>query len=144
MSLVGFPTIIRCDQNLAQDGVVKAVAVVAADKLCLDGNRLRLTSGTYGATGSKYQTEIETYAQVIANGTTGFGPQWFEVKLKNGLIYEFGNTTDSRIGFGGSTTKIRVWALNKIRDRNGNYILYTYTQDTANGSYVPFVHSIHR
>jgi RHS repeat-associated protein len=137
MSLVGFPTITRCDQNLAQDGVVKAVAVVAADKLCLDGNRLRLTSGTYGATGSKYQTEIETYSQVIANGTTGFGPQWFEVKLKNGLSYEFGNTTDSRIGFGGSTTKIRVWALNKIRDRNGNYILYTYTQDTANGSYVP-------
>ena len=57
------------------------------------------------------------------------------MRPKNGLIYEYGNSTDSKITLGGSTA--REWALSSIRDRAGNRIDFTYEQDFANGSYRP-------
>jgi len=41
---------------------------------------------------------------------------------------------DSRIESQGQPTA-RAWALNRIRDRAGNAILFEYTEDAANGSY---------
>jgi RHS repeat-associated protein len=32
---------------------------------------------------------------------------------------------------------VRLWALNRIRDRDGNFIEFTYTEDNANGTYRP-------
>jgi hypothetical protein len=69
-----------------------------------------------------------------AYGAAGFGPAYFVVERKDGLIYEYGNTTDSRIEIGGISTA-RVWALNKIRDGAGNSVLFNYTEDLGNGSY---------
>jgi hypothetical protein len=137
LRIAGLSVVHRCERTLVQDGVAQAVTMTSTDQLCLDGNKLRLTSGTYGAANSTYETELQTFASVKANGTTGAGPQWFEVKHKNGLIYEYGNTADSRIEATGSATIPRLWALNKIRDRDGNYILFNYTEDNANGSYRP-------
>src|SRR5277367_6454992 len=39
-SLAGLSAITRCPQNLAQDGEIRDVRYDAADKLCLDGERL--------------------------------------------------------------------------------------------------------
>ena len=47
--LEGFSTIQRCGSTLAQDGRLAAVALDAGDRYCLDGQRLRLAAGTYGA-----------------------------------------------------------------------------------------------
>lgn len=139
--LFGQSMITRCDQSIAQDGATQGANLNATDKFCLDGNRLRLTGGTYGAAGSTYQTELETFSKVTANGTSGTGPQWFEVRGKNGLIYEYGNTADSRIEpvlqGGGQSPTVRAWALNKIRDRTGNAIKFKYIEDTTNGSFRP-------
>ena len=137
LRVTGFSAITRCGLTFAQDGDVKAVVNTSADKLCLDGNRVRLTGGTHGSTGATYQSELETFAKVTLTGGTGSGASSFEVKHKNGQIYEYGNTTDSRIEVRGSTTVVRLWALNKIRDRDGNYIEFTYTEDNANGTYRP-------
>lgn len=137
LRLSGFSAITRCPRTLSQDGQVKPVSNDANDKLCLDGNKLRLTGGTYGATASTYQTELETFAKVTLTGAIASGASSFEVKQKNGLIYEYGNTTDSRVELTGSATVVRLWALNKIRDRDGNYIEFTYTEDNANGAYRP-------
>ncbi|MGH8241771.1 MAG: SpvB/TcaC N-terminal domain-containing protein, partial [Steroidobacteraceae bacterium] len=124
-----------------QDGATVGVSLSSADKFCLDGNRLRLTGGTYGAANSTYQTELETFSKIIAKGTAGSGPQWFEVWAKNGLVYEYGNTTDSRIESillsGGQSTTVRTWSINKIRDRSGNAITFKYVEDISNGSYRP-------
>ena len=68
--------------------------VVAATR---DGNQLRLKSGVYSADLSTYGTEIEQFSHVIAHGAAGSSPAWWEVKTKAGLIYEYGNTADSRI-----------------------------------------------
>ena len=131
----GLSSIRRCPKTIAQDGAAGRVLLDLTDVFCLDGNRLRLESGTYGVTGSVYRTELETYARIVANGSAGNGPAWFEVKLKSGLIYEYGNSTDSRIDFGSATPK--EWALNAIRDRAGNRIDLKYTEDATNGSYRP-------
>lgn len=133
-SLVGLSSIERCNSTVGQDGVAAAIALTASDKFCMDGNRLRVTSGTYGAAGSVYQTEIANFSLVTANGTTGTGPTYFTVKAKNGWILEYGNTTDSRVIPGSSTSVLR-WMLNKITDRDGNAIVFTY--NTATGYAVP-------
>ena len=134
--LAGFSAIRRCGATIAQDGFAAAVGLDAQDRLCLDGQRLRLTSGTYGQQGSQYQTEVETFSRVTAFGTAGSGPAWFQVERRDGLIYQYGATSDSRIESQGSTTA-REWALNRIRDRSGNYVDFAYTEDAASGSYRP-------
>ena len=135
--LTGLSRIQRCARTLAQDGYVAGVALAASDALCLDGQRLRLTAGTHGYAGSQYQTEVETFARVTAIGTAGSGPASFRVERRDGLVYEYGTTADSRIESTLSTTA-REWALNRIRDRDGNYLDVFYTEDSANGSYRPY------
>ena len=134
--LAGFSAIRRCGSTIAQDGAAAAVGLDAQDRLCLDGQRLRLTSGAYGQPGSQYQTEVETFSRVTASGNAGAGPAWFQVERLDGLIYQYGATDDSRIESLGSTTP-REWALNRIRDRSGNYIDFVYTEEAATGSYRP-------
>jgi RHS repeat-associated protein len=127
-SLSGLSGISRCARTWAQD------STQGIDRLCLDGNRLRVQTGTYNQAGSTYRTELETYSRITAYGTAGTGPAYFIVELKNGLIYEYGNTEDSRIQSVGQVN-VRFWAVNKIRDRDGNAILFNYFEDTTNGSF---------
>jgi RHS repeat-associated protein len=135
-ALSGLSAITRCNRTLAQDGVMQEPALAAGDAYCLDGQRLRLASGTYGTPGSTYRTEIDTFARVTWVGTAGGGPASWEVYQRDGLIFDYGATADSFIETVGSTTA-RVWAVNRIRDRAGNYIDFTYTEDTSNGAYRP-------
>ncbi|MBZ0125170.1 MAG: FG-GAP-like repeat-containing protein, partial [Rhodocyclaceae bacterium] len=96
---------------------------------------------TYGADGTTYRTEIERFARITSRGTQGSGPAWFQVETRDGLIYEYGNTEDSRIeAGGGSGTTVASWALNAIRDRaggptTGNTVKFVYTEDSGNGTY---------
>ncbi len=137
-SIPGFSAISRCNKTIAQDGAISPASLHILDAYCLDGNRLRHVagSGSYGAAGTVYRTEIETFARITAQGFTGAGPQSWEVRTKDGLIYEYGVTADSRIETLTTATP-RVWALNRIRDRAGNYIDFVYSEDTTNGSYRP-------
>jgi hypothetical protein len=88
----GLPAISRCPRTIAQDGVHGGVNYDSNDRFCLDGQRLILVSGTYGSDGSQYRTEIDTFAKVIAHGTAGNGPAWFELHNKSGQIEELGHT----------------------------------------------------
>jgi hypothetical protein len=78
--LAGLSSIRRCGNSIAQDGKVSAVALDATDRFCLDGQRLRLASGTYGTAGSVYHTEVESFARITAYGTAGTGPAYFRVE----------------------------------------------------------------
>jgi RHS repeat-associated protein len=137
-NLSGVSAITRCNRTYAQDSLPAAVTLTAADAFCLDGRRLRLTSSenlsTYGAANTTYQTEIANFSLVTASSTlAGNGPSYFTVKGKDGFTYEYGNTTDSKVLVPGNSTPY-TWALDKITDRSGNYLTYTYTQ--TSGSYV--------
>lgn len=135
-SIAGFSAIARCGRTLAQNGALGAPQGVPDDRYCVDGAQLRLTSGGYGTDGSTYDTELATFSRFTARGTNGYGPVWFEVYAKDGLIYEFGNSADSSIELLGTSTP-HVWALSRIRDRNGNAVAFVYAEDPLNGGYRP-------
>lgn len=137
-SLTGLSSIYRCTLTYAQDSAPAPVALAQSDGLCLDGQRLRLTAGTYGAAGSTYQTEIADFSVTTANGTAGNGPSYFTVARNDGSVYTYGNGGNSQVlpSTTGATTAL-AWLLNKVTDASGNTMTITYT--TATGAAVPNV-----
>lgn len=135
-SLGGLPSIARCPKTTAQDGSIGSITYTNSDRFCMGGERLIVTSGTYGADGSEYRTEIEGFSKVTAHGVTGNGPTWFEVQSKSGQTLELGNTSDSRVLATGTST-VRSWGVNKVEDTVGNYLTVTYTPDATNGMTYP-------
>ena len=144
-SLAGLSTIARCNRTWAQDGAAAGVSNTLADRYCLDGQQLKLVSGSHGTAGAVYATEVETFSRIVANGAAGNGPASFTVTTKNGLIYEYGGTADSRVYAGASAT-IRAWALSRVRDRagagTGNAITLTYANEAQYGAYTNGTHRI--
>ena len=133
-ALAGLSAISRCNRTVAQDGIAAGVRNTSADRFCLDGQQLKLVSGDYGAAESVYATEIESFARTVATGVSGSGPLSFRVTSKNGLVYEYGSTADSRIN-AGSTETVRTWALSSVRDRVGNSMALSYFNDGQAAAY---------
>lgn len=132
----GLPSISRCPRTFVQDGARGGVNYDASDRFCIDGQRLMAISGTYGADGTEYRTEIESFSKVISRGMAGTGPLWFEVRTKAGQRMEFGNSVDARdLAQGGAT--VRNWLVNKVSDTKGNYFTITYINDPTNGQVYP-------
>src|SRR5262249_54033546 len=135
-ALGGLPSVTRCPQTMDQDGARGSVNFDGNDRFCLDGQRLMVISGVYGADGAEYRTEVESFTRVISHGTAGKGPAWFEAHTKSGQVVEFGHTADSQLLAQGKTTA-RVWAASKVSDTTGNYYTVTYTNDPVNGQDYP-------
>jgi RHS repeat-associated protein len=140
-SLGGLGAISRCNKTYAQDTTPAPVALATSDGYCINGNRLRLTSGTYGEAGSVYQTEIADFSQITAVGTAGNGPASFTVQGRNGLTYYYGLTDANGNGqhsqvLANGTSTADYWYLSKVIDRSGtnNYVI-NYTLQT--GTVVP-------
>jgi hypothetical protein len=131
-ALGGLVSIDRCPQTIAQNNVHGNVNYNSNDRFCLSGQQLfAINGGTYGADGTEYRTEVESFTRIISHGTAGNGPSWFEVHTKSGQIMQLGNTADSQVLVQGSSTA-RNWAVNQIADTKGNYITVTYVSDIAN------------
>ncbi len=135
-SLGGLASIARCPRTQPIDSIHGSVNYDMNDRFCLNGQRLMLSSGTYGADGSTYSTYIDGFSKIVAHGSAGNGPAWFEVHLKSGTVWQLGNTSDSAIAAVGKTT-IRLWLVNKITDTKGNYLTVSYTNDQTNGQAYP-------
>jgi hypothetical protein len=114
-TLAGISSIYRCDLTYAQDGSPSTVALATSDGLCLDGQRLRLTSGTQGEAGSTYQTEVANFENVTAYGSAGNGPAYFVVQAPNGTQYEYGNGRNSQVLASGTITAFQ-WYLDEVTD----------------------------
>lgn len=128
-ALNGLSVIERTKPIIAIDGYNGTVSYTSSDRFTLNGDRLIGTLGTYGAAGSQYHTQIESWQQVTSYGTQGSGPQYFMVQTKNGMTLEFGNTTDSRPLVADGT--VSAWYLNKVTDLNNNVMTVTYSNDPA-------------
>lgn len=126
--LSGISTITRCARNPAQDGAHGAVTGSASDRFCLDGKRLVVVNGTYGADGAEYRTELESFSRVLSYGTCGTGPCRFEVTDKGGDKATFGGTTDSRALLGST---VRAWGVSKLSSRHGNHLTVAYTTESG-------------
>ena len=137
-SIEGLSAITRCPKTLSTDGVRGSVNFNIEDRFCLDGQRLINVAGAYGAAGSEYRTELESFSRITAHGaaagSAANGPERFTVQTKAGLTLEYGATADSRIEAQGKGV-VRVWALSQMRDAKGNLIDYRYAEDNANGEF---------
>jgi RHS repeat-associated protein len=119
----------RCGNTEAQDGFTKGVSYdQSTDKLCLNGERLLLKSGTYGSNGATYITEIDSFAIVTqVRGDISNSDSYFEVALASGVTQVYGNTTDSKVVANGVTAPIS-WLINRVQDvANVNHMTYNYT-----------------
>lgn len=127
--LSGLSSIQRCKRIAGLDGQAAAVTLTSTDRFCLNGERLQLTSGTYGSANSTYRLETGDFATVTAVGTAGDGPQSFFSKDANGVTYHYGATTDSRALLGPGTPF--RWKLNKVVDQYGNNYEISYVTSTG-------------
>ncbi len=135
-NLSGMSNVTRCNRTWAQDGVVQGITLTTSDRLCLDGEQLKVVSGSPSAPaqgGTTFATEIESFSRIVAAGSSGSAPTSLTVTTKNGLIYDYGLTVDSQI-MGGPNGPIRAWALSQIRDRVGNTIKFSYYNDAQSGT----------
>ncbi|MGG8496433.1 RHS repeat-associated core domain-containing protein [Tenacibaculum sp. TC6] len=97
------------------------------DRFSLDGQRLIIKSGVYGANESVYQTENFSNVKVVAYGTSpygaSYGPSYFIVYYPNGNRAWYGNSGNSRSRL--------EWAIFRLQDPQGNYIDYNYQSDNG-------------
>ncbi len=134
-SIGGISAISLCPQTMEQDAISgsRGIRLDGTDRFCLDGQRLVLEPGSvaYGKNGTRYRTEIDSFARITAYGLTGNGPVWFKVERKDGSVLQYGKSPDSRIEARGHATPATVftWAQNRYEDRSGNYILYKYLEN---------------
>lgn len=128
-TLNGLPSITRCPRTQTLDSIHGGVNYNSDDRFCLNGQRLMLTGGTYGADGSTYGTYIDGMANVVLHCASpcANGPDWFEVQLKDGTVLQLGHTTDSYVQAVG-TAIARAWMINRRTDVKGNYFTVTYTE----------------
>ena len=139
-NIAGVSTISRCPQSKAVDGAKHKFGVKydANDRFCLDGQRLINVRGSYGADGTEYRTEIDTYSKITQKGMykDNKGPDWFEVKTKSGLTYRYGLYGGTG---GGASAYIVInkhkvfWKVNDITDTYGNKITFHYKNSYKTG-----------
>ena len=137
-NLSGLSAITRCPRTIDQDGIKGGVNVDSNDRFCLDGQRLMAVVGAYGASGTEYRTEIESFSKVISYGAFGSGPDHFIVKTKAGLTMYYGQNAQSKVEATGPSGAIS-WAVNRIEDTLGNYLDVTYYKDKYSGEHFPEV-----
>jgi len=153
--LGGMSSIHRCGKTIAQDGVNARVNFSIEDRLCLDGQRLRVVSANpkptdaeYWADTAEFRTEIESFTRIKVQLNNGV--RSYKVYKKNGQILTYGSTDNSVIKAylgtpaSGTTASPPVaksgplaWALDQILDRKNNFVRFSYTQDPVTGEHKP-------
>jgi RHS repeat-associated protein len=140
-SISGLSSITRCGATVAQDGYMGGVTLSATDRFCLDGVKLLAVSGAYGANGTEYRTELESFERVYSYTTSGSDPDYFVVKTRSGETKYYGYdpllmTASGRFAGSGNSTRI-IWALAHVVDLHTNYVSVSYTVDSMNGQLLP-------
>ncbi|ASS74441.1 hypothetical protein CIG75_05185 [Tumebacillus algifaecis] len=137
--LQGLSAISRVPATVAQDGHHGSVSYDQNDRYALDGQRLIVTDGSYGSSNSTYRTEMESWVKVVPvfhnPSQVAQGPDGFRVYTKDGKTCEYGLTADAKTPASATNPVIREWALNKVTDRHGNYMTFSYQQDKGNNAY---------
>ena len=101
------------------------------DRLCLDGQRLLLQSGTYGAEGATYTTEQHNGSKIIGTALTGSNARSFKVYTKAGEIMEY---TPFNIP---ANNLALQFVLSKVTDAKSNYWQVHYQSNIAQGEIYP-------
>ncbi|MEO1625761.1 MAG: FG-GAP-like repeat-containing protein, partial [Bacteroidota bacterium] len=121
----GLSSITRGGQSVHFDGKRTPVTTSSSDRFYLDGSRLTLRSGTYGANGATYRKENDDFSVITSYANATGGPTRFEVETKDGVIYEYGGHFTSKLEDYNEDEWV-WWKLSKIRYPDGNYIEFRY------------------
>lgn len=119
----GLSAITRIPATKFIDGIVGKINNGTGDKFALDGQRLILKTGTYGAEGAEYSTENYSNIKVVSHGY-GANPTYFEVFYPDGSKANYGST------YGAVSTM--QYALSYLENPQGLRINYVY--DNYNGN----------
>jgi RHS repeat-associated protein len=116
----------------------------STDTLCLDGQLLKVVSGTYWADNSVYRTESQSFVRV-----TRMAGDWFEARYPDGRIVRYGDTATSRVlgsgRFGGGTfmwsqpNPTFVWGERHVTNGFGDVYTVDYEVVDAYGLIQPKV-----
>lgn len=150
-SLSGLSRITRCNRTTSRDGYAAPVALDADDAYCLDEKRIfrkRSADGSHWT--EEAYSEVETFSRIRFVQETELGPRTIEVYLKDGSKLTFGETSYEQVvvdpehgtpelatlhvqdGIGFTRGVRRVWALSKVEDRWGNFMVVRYRPETDN------------
>lgn len=124
----GISFIGRSGKNYYNDGTTTGVSLSSNDKFLLDGQRLILTSGNYGADGAIYHTEEDVFSNISSIGALGSGPEKFALITKSGLQNLYGYTVDGKQQIPGYN-EVLNWYVTQTSDLYGNLISYSYLKD---------------
>ncbi|MBL4661113.1 MAG: VCBS repeat-containing protein, partial [Alcanivoracaceae bacterium] len=156
-SIGGYSVINRCPQTYDQDydassndPLVMSVNFGATDKFCVDGKRLFLKSGIYGADGATYETELNDFTLYTSTGAQGGGPQCFTAQHKNGNTSYYGNCglgsneessayVDSGLTATAANNPAFAWAQSRVIDVSGNYYDFAYYSGVVAGFSEPVI-----
>lgn len=141
-SLSAGSSITRCGRTPDQDGETRGVRLDGSDRLCLDGQRLMATGGSYGAANTTYGTEIDSFTRVQqTTAPLSEGRVCFSVDFKDGRKATFGCAPAGSFCTG-VAPRVRpqgmsienAWLLSRVEDRSGNVMDYCYREFGAAGS----------
>ncbi len=136
-SVSGMSVISRAPTIAQRDGFVDGIDFDENDYYTLDGEPLIPIQGENGGAGTMYFTEQSQFLKVVsycANANSGVTA--FKVWRKDGTIWEYGFTENSRIEAQGRDD-VLFWAVNKIYDTKDNYISFEYYENSTTGEYYP-------
>ncbi len=124
-NISGLSTITRIPATKYHDGQIDGVDFDNLDRFALDGQRLIVKTGSYGANGTVYQTEKYSNLKITSYGVSSFGatfgPQYFIVNYPDGSKAYYGHTNDSR--------SMLEYAISYWENPQGLRINYVYTRD---------------
>lgn len=129
--LSGLQQIQRCAPTPILDNSIGAVTNTSSYKLCLDGQRLHLVSGVYGAPGSDYRLDQQPGITISAHGgSQAKGPVYFKVHTKARDTMYLGNAgthSGSSAAVAQTENGTRTqWLLSSVEDGVSNRIDYQY------------------
>ena len=138
-TLGGLSAISRVTENLFLDGRKKGVNF-DNDRFALDGQRLMAIEGIYGSNLAEYRTEVDGMSKIVSytEDTIVNGPAKFKVWTSDGLVMEYGFTSNSKIAYkckdNNTKYEVALWLLSRVQDREGNYMTYEYDKGGAHYS----------
>ncbi len=148
-SVSSLSSIHRCTPTLATEGHAQVkyghMPFSQQERLCLDGEKLINTAlgsqthhdAAYWASGARYQTEVNNFADIQSHGVQDNGPDHFIVRTADGRLLTYGSRSDSQVqAAGNSNGPVKRWLLDTVEDRYGNRYTIHYHEAANEGSNV--------
>src|SRR6185312_3925175 len=126
-NLSAYSLISRKGKSQYYDGINTPISYTNSnDAFLLDGQHLFPVTGNNGDNNTVYGTENEAFSKIVSvGGTASSGPDRFEVTTRDGMILEYGSTTDSKF-LTDNGQSVMFWLLKSVTDKSGNYQEYKY------------------